>query len=87
METMPKSYLPESEREGLTQNGIYLAECQAARQAGDWETAWEWMRFVKLPAHALMSAKIRQGSDFIREKRLNTKNAEAVYGKNWLEAR
>ena len=83
---MPKSYLPESEREGLTQNAIYLAEGQAAREAGDWDTAWEWMSFVKLPAYALMAMKDTRGADFIRQKKLRTETAEEAYGKDWLEA-
>jgi hypothetical protein len=82
---MPKSYLPDAEREGLTQNGIYLAESQAAGEAGDEETAWAWLKYAELPAYALMTMKVNLGADFIREKGLRTETAEARYGKNWLE--
>ncbi|GHU34761.1 hypothetical protein AGMMS50256_28840 [Betaproteobacteria bacterium] len=87
MNKMPKSYLPDTEREGLTQNGIYLAESQAAGEAGDEETAWAWLKYAELPDHALMTMKVNLGADFIREKGLRTETAEARYGKNWLEAR
>lgn len=85
MHAMPKSYLPDAEREGLTQNGIYLAESQAAGEAGDEETAWAWLKYAELPAYALMTMKVNLGADFIREKGLRTETAEARYGKNWLE--
>jgi hypothetical protein len=48
MNEMPKSYLPDTEREGLMQNGIYLAESQAAGEAGDEETAWAWLSFLTM---------------------------------------
>jgi hypothetical protein len=86
MTAMPKSYLTDAEREGFTQNGVYLAESTAAGMAGDAETAWAWLKFAEIPAYALMAMKIRQGADFIRRKGLRTETAEAVYGKNWLEA-
>jgi hypothetical protein len=86
MNSMPKSYLADEKREGLTQNGVYLAESTAAISAGDDETAWEWLKYVEIPAYALMAMKKNQGADFIRSKGLRTETAEAVYGKNWLEA-
>ncbi|GHU04242.1 hypothetical protein FACS1894158_04140 [Betaproteobacteria bacterium] len=86
MDSMPKSYLTNAEREGLTQNGVYLAESLAAGSAGDDEAAWEWLKYAEIPAYALMAMKKNQGADFIRRKGLRTETAEAVYGKNWLEA-
>jgi hypothetical protein len=87
---LPKSYLPAEEREALVREGgmnlVYVVECQEARRAGDEETAWKWMKFVEVPAYALMALKNRHGADFIRKKGLRTETAEAVYGKNWLEA-
>lgn len=87
MKDMPRSYLAEARREGLTQNGIYLAESMAASKAGDRETAWAWLKYAELPAYTLMSMKKSQGADFIRKMGLRTETAEAQYGKNWLEAR
>ena len=88
MEMLPKSYISDDKRQemtqGLTQNGIYLVESQAAGNAGDEDTAWEWMRYVKIPAPALKTMKTNLGADFIRRKGLRTETAEAMYGKNWL---
>ena len=57
MDNLPKSYLADFEREGLTQNGIYLAESISAGNPGDEETAWQWLSYVVVPAHALKSLK------------------------------
>lgn len=38
MDNLPKSYLADFEREGLTQNGIYLAESISAGNPGDEES-------------------------------------------------
>jgi hypothetical protein len=40
---------------------------------------------AEIPADALLSAKHRNGADWIREKGLNTKPAEEAYGKDWLD--
>ncbi|MDO5680341.1 MAG: hypothetical protein Q4G54_08445 [Pelistega sp.] len=85
MDTLPRSYLSESEREGLTQNGIYLAESMAAGDAGDEETAWRWLSYAVIPAYALKSVKMRRGADFIRQKGLRTETADAEYGEGWLD--
>jgi hypothetical protein len=86
MNEMPKSYLPDSEREGLTQNGIYLAEAMAAGESGDEDTSWKWLALADLPAYSLMSCKKNLGTDFIRERGLNTAPADAEYGLGWLDA-
>ncbi|MDR2164202.1 MAG: hypothetical protein LBO79_00910 [Zoogloeaceae bacterium] len=83
---LPKSYLPVEEREGLTQNGIYLAEAMAAGEAGDEDTSWKWLALADLPAYSLMSCKKNLGADFVREKGLNTAPADAEYGPGWLDA-
>jgi hypothetical protein len=84
-EQLPKSYLPAEEREGLTQNGIYLAEALAATEADDLDTSWEWLALTDLPAYSLMSCKVNLGADFVRERGLNTAPADAVYGPGWLD--
>jgi hypothetical protein len=84
---MPKSYLPAAEREGLTQNEIYLAESQAADDAGDEEASWAWLSHADLPAYALKGIKRILGADFVRS--LNFKSMEKAnqaYGENWLDA-
>ncbi|WP_413208295.1 hypothetical protein [Rhodospirillum sp. A1_3_36] len=82
---MPKSYLSEDDKVGMTQNCIYLAESQAADRAGDVHASWAWLAKAELPPHALLGAKHRNGADWIREKGLNTKPAEEAYGKDWLD--
>lgn len=82
---MPKSYLTDSEKIGLSENGIVLAESGAADRAGDEQAAWEWLALAEIPAWSLLSAKRRNGADWIREKGLRTETAEMAYGKDWLE--
>ena len=90
METMPKSYLTDQEREdmkvgGISPNGIYAVEASAACKADDMDAAWEWMSFTKIPAHMLKTLKTVMGADFILEKKLKTEHAEVAYGKDWLK--
>jgi hypothetical protein len=86
MNEMPRSYLSAAEREGRPQNEIYLLEAGAARDAGDEETAWAWLRHADIPAHALMTMKRVMGADFVREKDfLCIREANRVYGENWLD--
>ncbi|MDP1698359.1 MAG: hypothetical protein Q8L45_11350 [Xanthomonadaceae bacterium] len=90
MREHPKSYLTDAERNelrngGLSQNGIYLAESQAAGRAGDEETAWDWMRVANLSAQTLMGLKMRAGGQFIRDMGLRTAQADAAYGAGWLD--
>ena len=82
---MPKSYLSDEEKIGLPQNGIYIAESMAADKAGDEQAAWEWLAMAEIPADALLSAKRRNGADWIRKHGLRTETAEKEYGKDWLE--
>ena len=85
--TTPKSYLPAEEREGMTANEIYLAEAGAARDAGDEETSWAWLRYADLPPYALKTMKNVLGADFVRKHNfLCIEEANRAYGKNWLDA-
>jgi hypothetical protein len=82
---MPKSYLSEEEKIGLDHDCLCAAESQAADDAGDEDTAWEWLRLAEIPAYALMAAKQRNGADWIKKMGLRTETAEKAYGPNWLE--
>ena len=82
---MPKSYLTEEEKVGMTENCLFAAESLAANKAGDTEASWEWLQLVQVPAHALLAAKRRNGADWIRKRGLRTETAEAEYGKDWLD--
>jgi hypothetical protein len=84
----PKSYLSEEERVALMSRGdielIYMAESQAAGDAGDEDTAWDWLSLVELPAHSLLRLKDNYGAQFIRDMGFPTAQADAAYGSNWL---
>lgn len=82
---MPKSYLTEDEKAGMSENCAILAESFAAHKAGDSEAEWQWLALAELPAHALLSAKKRRGANWIRAKGLRTETAEKAYGKDWLD--
>jgi len=86
---MPKSYLPEQEREELLREGganlLYLSESIEAGFAGDEETAWAWLRFADLTPKSLLGLKNRTSGQFIRDKGLNTAKADALYGRDWLD--
>lgn len=82
---MPKSYLNDEEKKGLSQNASYIAESQAADDAGDEETSWAWLRLAQLPATALLAAKRTNGADWIRKHGLRTETAEKAYGRDWLD--
>jgi hypothetical protein len=81
---MPKSYLTDAEREGLSQEIIYMRESNAAADAGDDEAAWAWMRLIEWPELALRSLKARAGAAFVRKVGM-AGQAEKTFGKNWLE--
>jgi len=87
---MPKSYMTDAERDvlradGLSDNGIVLAESDAADAAGDGEASWAWLALAELPAHTLAFLKGRRGAQFIREMGFRTENAELAYGPDWLD--
>jgi hypothetical protein len=83
---MPKSYLGDEKRKTLEGFSLYLQESLAAGDAGDEDTAWAWLCYINAPASALHLLKAIAGADFIRKKGLPTAAAEAVYGKDWLDA-
>lgn len=90
MGTTPKSYMTDEERDseragGMSENGILLAESMAAGNAGDEEAAWQWLALAELPAHTLAFLKGQCGAAFIRERGFQTANADAAYGRGWLD--
>jgi len=86
---LPKSYLPEEDKEALMSEGgmdlVYLAESQEADKFGDAAASWAWLALSELPAHSLMRLKKSRGAQFIREMGFNTTNAEKRYGVDWLD--
>lgn len=87
---LPKSYLTDAERErrraaGSTENGMFLAESGAARDAEDFDAMWSWMARAKLPGASLRFLRWRHGSDFIREYGFDTTLADQEFGEDWLD--
>lgn len=87
----PKSYLPASERESLLREGgsmnlVYLAESEAADDAGDEAAAYAWMAKVPLAAHTLLGMKENHGAQFIRDYGFITARADEAYGPDWLNS-
>ena len=86
----PKSYMTDAERaelraEGLSENGIFLAESDAAEKAGDQGAVWAWLARAELPAHTLAFLKSQRGAQFIRDLGFRTRKADAAYGPGWLD--
>ncbi|UTO27659.1 hypothetical protein [Bartonella harrusi] len=87
---LPKSYMTDAEREelragGLSQDGIYTAESEAAAKANDSQAVWEWLAMTDIPAHSLLFLRHRRGAQFIRDMGFSTKNADKEYGPDWLD--
>jgi hypothetical protein len=78
--------MTDADREGLSQNAIYLSEALYATEADDLDTGWQWLALAELTPYSLMSCKVNLGADFIREKGLNTAPANKEYGPGWLDA-
>jgi len=87
--TPPKSYLPAEEREALFREGgdylVSLCESQNAAKAGDRASSWAWLALSDLPPHSLKFLKRVRGAQFIRDWGFNTKEADEVYGADWLD--
>ncbi|GHU27086.1 hypothetical protein AGMMS50256_06050 [Betaproteobacteria bacterium] len=65
---LPRSYMPEEEKEGLSQNLIYICEAREAIKAGDEEAGWAWMTITKLPECAIYAMKNSLGEEFLKSK-------------------
>ncbi|GHT90365.1 hypothetical protein AGMMS49545_03670 [Betaproteobacteria bacterium] len=65
---LPRSYMPDEEKIGMTQNAIYLCESVEADEAGDEETAWAWLALAKMPESAEYILKVGCGEAFLKEK-------------------
>ncbi|MCL6230277.1 hypothetical protein [Bartonella bilalgolemii] len=87
---LPKSYMTDTEREelragGFSQNGIYLAEAEAASKVNDRETMWKWLAMAEYPSYTLLRLRKWRGAQFIRDMGFITKNADEEYGPDWLD--
>jgi len=89
MRTLPKSYLPTEEREALFREGgdnlVSLCESRHAANAGDRVSSLAWLALSDLPPHSLKFLKRRRGAQFIRDWGFKTKEADELYGADWLD--
>ncbi|MDR2165207.1 MAG: hypothetical protein LBO79_06190 [Zoogloeaceae bacterium] len=65
---LPRSYMPEEDKAGLSQNAIYLCESADAKEAGDEEASWAWLALAELPESAEYILKEGCGEEFLRAK-------------------
>jgi hypothetical protein len=65
---LPRSYMPEEEKEGLSQNLIYCSEASAAIHAGDEDAAWAWMSMAKIPEFAKLAMADTFGREFMESR-------------------
>ncbi|MDR1350871.1 MAG: hypothetical protein LBJ59_08895 [Zoogloeaceae bacterium] len=68
---LPRSYMPEEDKVGMTQNAIYLCESADAKKAGDEEASWAWLALAKLPESASYILKEMCGEEFLKAKGFN----------------
>jgi hypothetical protein len=62
---LPRSYMPEKKKAGLTQDVIFACEASAAIKAGDEDAAWAWLSMAKIPESALSAMITTFGKDFM----------------------
>jgi hypothetical protein len=65
---LPRSYMSEEDKVGLSQNAIYVCESMDAKKAGDEEASWAWLALAKLPESAEYILKEGCGEEFLRAK-------------------
>ncbi|GHT83162.1 hypothetical protein AGMMS49960_20950 [Betaproteobacteria bacterium] len=68
---LPRSYMPEEEKIGMTQNAIYLCESVEAKAAGDEETSWAWLALANLTESSMSMLKSVCGDEFLKSKGFN----------------
>jgi hypothetical protein len=65
---LPRSYLSEEDKVGLSQNAIYLGESVEADHAGDNEAAWQWLALAKIAEGRKRLLVEICGAEFLRSK-------------------
>jgi hypothetical protein len=62
---LPRSYMPEEEKKGLSPNVLLACESSAAIKAGDEDAAWAWLSMARIPESALSAMLSAFGKDFL----------------------
>jgi hypothetical protein len=65
---LPRSYMPEAEKIGMTQKAIYLCESVEAKAAGDEEASWAWLALADLSERAMSTLKMVCSDEFLKSK-------------------
>jgi hypothetical protein len=65
---LPRRYMPEEDKVGLSQNAIYVCESMDAEKAGDEEASWAWLALADLPESASYILKEVCGDEFLKAK-------------------
>jgi hypothetical protein len=68
---LPRSYLPEEDKVGLTPNAVYLCESAAADAAGDEEASWAWLALAEQTELAKFILKTGCDETFLKSKGFN----------------
>ncbi|GHT81791.1 hypothetical protein AGMMS49960_05270 [Betaproteobacteria bacterium] len=68
---LPKSYMPEEDKIGMSQNAIYACEAADAKAAGDEEASWAWLALAELPSSAKYILKEVCGDEFLKARGFN----------------
>ena len=65
---LPRSYMPDEEKIGLTQKAICLCESVEAKAAGDEEATWAWLALAGLSDRAMRVLRMGNDDEFLRSK-------------------
>ena len=68
---LPRGYMSEEDKAGMTQNAIYACESQAADDAGDEEASWAWLALATLPESAKHALRTGCSQEFLKAKGFN----------------
>ncbi|GHU05414.1 hypothetical protein FACS1894158_08140 [Betaproteobacteria bacterium] len=68
---LPRSYMSEEDKIGLSQNAIYACESTAADVAGDEEASWAWLALAELPEISKSILKDMCPAEFLKSKGFN----------------
>jgi hypothetical protein len=65
---LPRSYMPDEEKIGMTQKAIYLCESVEAKAAGDEDASWAWLALANLSDRAMKILRMGNDDEFLRSK-------------------
>ncbi|GHU32501.1 hypothetical protein AGMMS50256_22690 [Betaproteobacteria bacterium] len=69
--SLPRSYMSEEDKIGLSQNAIYACESSEAAAAGDEEASWAWLALAELPEISKSILRDMCPAEFLKSKGFN----------------